>query len=207
MGLPNKKLDWTRGNVNQGTITVEPSTAKKEMGWNVDERPPRETMNWLFWNVTEWQDYVQELGEQIEGQLGEWDAIVGAGGTHADINALMTAINTPSSGFENARNILVTTTLPTAAVQIIDVEGMNFSFKAQAGFLKNGSSIGLQIDAPRVRILNARFSSYITGGDIPLELTANAKNCFVQGCSFHNSDTDINDLGSNNVLNANLIEE
>ena len=48
MAKPTKHTDWTEGNVDQATISVEPSVAKKEAGWLPDERPPREFMNWNF---------------------------------------------------------------------------------------------------------------------------------------------------------------
>jgi len=54
MAKPVSKPDWTVGNPDFGTVTVEPSAAKKETGWLVDERIPREFLNWLFFNITDW---------------------------------------------------------------------------------------------------------------------------------------------------------
>ncbi len=45
---PTSKSDWTLGNPDFATVTVEPTAQKKEDGWFPDERPPREFMNYFF---------------------------------------------------------------------------------------------------------------------------------------------------------------
>jgi len=60
MSAPASNLDWTVGNPNFGTVTVEPTGGKKETGWTPSEKPPAETMNWLFYNIDQWVKYLNE---------------------------------------------------------------------------------------------------------------------------------------------------
>lgn len=56
---PTSKIDWTEGNPSFGTVTVEPNGAKKQTGWEIDERPPRQYINWLFYNLDQWIKYFE----------------------------------------------------------------------------------------------------------------------------------------------------
>lgn len=202
MAKPASKPDWTVGNPDLGTVTVEPTVQKKQAGWLADERPAREFMNWLFYNITEWISYFETVTDAIGTQLGLYDAVVGTGGTHADINALMADAN-----IANLKNVFVTSSLAVNVAQTINQSGMTFTFHPKCTILKDGAATGLIIDAQKVRILNARFLSFNGGGDKAISLTANAKNCFITGCLFKDCTTMIDDaLGTNNVI-ANNIEE
>jgi len=205
MVKPVSFIDWTDGNPDQATISVEPSAAKKEAGWLQDERPPRQTMNWVFQNVDEWIKYLDSQVDAFANQGIIYDAFVGAGGTHADINALMA-----DGDIANIKNVLVVSALAVDTTQEIDQDGMNFYFKAGAGITKNGptgADIGLQINADRVRIKDARFIGFNdVGVDEALKILATKKNNLIHGCMFSDCDTQINDLGTNNVLNANIEE-
>jgi hypothetical protein len=202
MAKPTSKPEWTVGNPDFATVTVEPSAAKKQSGWLPDERPPREFMNWLFNNMGEWIDYFETEIDGFSGQSVIYDAFVGAGGTHADINALMA-----DPDIATKKNILIISTLAVDSPQVINQDGMNFSFKANAGIIKNGptgSVIGLQIDADRVRILNGRFLSFNVAADKAIQVNGN--NCLIQGNMFLDNDSEIEDLGNNNSLIANIEE-
>lgn len=202
MAKPTSKPNWTVGNPDFATVTVEPSAAKKEAGWLPDERPSREFMNWLFNNLGEWVDYFETEIDGFSGQSIIYDAFVGAGGTHADINALMS-----DPAIATLKNILIVSTLAVDATQVINQDGMNFTFKANAGILKNGptgANLGLQIDGSRVRIINGRFLSFSDGGDKAMQINGN--NCLVMGNMFNSNDTAIENLGNNNELTANIEE-
>lgn len=205
MAEPTSSIDWTEGNPDQATISVEPSAAKKEAGWLADERPSRETMNWLFQNLDEWTKYFNSEIASFANQSIIYDAFVGAGGTHADINALMA-----DGDIANIKNVLVVSSIAIDNIQIIDQDGMNFDFKANAGFTKNGATgadIGLQINADRVRINNGRFVGFNDpGNDKGIEILATKKNNLIHGCFFNDCDVQIDDLGVNNALNANIEE-
>ena len=202
MAKPTSKPEWTVGNPDFGTITIEPSAAKKEAGWLPDERPPREFMNWLFNNMGEWIDFFEAEIDGFSGQSVIYDAFVGAGGTHADLNALMA-----DPDIATLRNVLIISTLAVDDTQIINQAGMTITFKANAGITKNGPTgavIGLQIDADRVRILNGRFLSFNIAADKAIQVNSN--NCLIFGNMFNDNDTAIENLGNNNELTSNIEE-
>lgn len=204
MSKPAKTIDWTAGNPDQATISVEPGAAKKEAGWAGDERPPAEFMNWLFQNIDEWIKYLDGQVDAFSSQSIIYDAFVGPGGTHSDINALMLDAN-----IANIKNVLVVGTVAIDNPQVITQDGMNFIFKAGAGFTKNGptgAATGIQINADRTRLINARFIGFNAVGNKAVEILAGKKNNLVQGCMFSDNDTAIDDQGTNNVLNGNIEE-
>ena len=85
MAKPTSKPDWTVGNPSFGTVTVEPSAGKKQNGWDVGERPPRQFMNWLFFNIDEWIDYLETTTDALISLQGIYDAVVGVGGDFATL--------------------------------------------------------------------------------------------------------------------------
>lgn len=198
MAKPASKPDWTITNPDQATISVEPTGSKKNIGWLADERPPHQFWNWLLLNITEWINYFETITDGMITQLDQYDAKVGFGGTHENINTLMA-----DPDIANFKNILVTGNILVDAVQVIDQPDMTFTFKPQVHLTKGMAVSGIQIDAERVRIKGARFLNF-TGEAI--ELTVNAKNCLIAECLFKNNTVTINDLGENNLL-VNNIEE
>lgn len=199
MAKPSSKPDWTEGNPDAGTITVEPTAGKKLAGFLLDERPTRQLLNWLFFNITEWITYFETLTDGLANQLGQYDAVIGFGGTHASINALML-----DAGIADLKNVLVTDSILVDTIQVINQPGMNFTFKPQTSFTQGAATTGLRIDAERVRIKGARFLNFTTKA---IDMTANAKNCMIIESYFKNNTVMIDDaLGTNNLL-ANNIEE
>lgn len=199
MPKPSTKPDWTLTNP---TARVEPTAPKKETGWAVEERPPAEFMNWLFYNLTEWVIYLEDVTDGLAGLDAAFDAVVGINGTHATINDLMADAN-----IANIKRVLVTTAQTVTANQVINQNDMEFVFKPQAVLTKGGgSTIGIVVNAERVSIKGARIVSFNAAGNKGLELTANARNCLVTQCRFLDNDTDLDDLGANNSLSANISE-
>jgi hypothetical protein len=49
--------DPTTGQPNR----VEPSSGKKITGFNFNEKPPRQDMNWLHWNQSQWINWLQTI--------------------------------------------------------------------------------------------------------------------------------------------------
>ena len=204
MAKPTSRIDWTESNTNQATVSVEPSAGKKLAGWGTGERPPAQTMNWLFQNIDEWLKYLEGEVDAAIAARTEYDAVVGVGGTHATLAALMSDTETQNG---NNKNILVSDPQVFNAPVTLDVDDMNFVFKPQANIFKGtGTNRALVLDAERIRIMNARFANFSTSGDIPVELTSNSKYCIISQCYFLNNDGTIQDDGVANVL-ANNIEE
>lgn len=203
MAKPSSKPEWTVGNVDFGTITVEPTATKKEAGWLPDERPPREYMNWLFFNINEWIDYLEGVTDVFATQGNIYDAFIGGGGTHADVNAWQA-----DPDIANLKNALVISTIAIDVPQVIDNDGCNLDFKANAGFTKNGptgSDFGIQVDANRIRINNGRFIGFNDVG-VDKAIILNGNNCLVHGCMFNDCDTVIEDNGNGNVIGTNIEE-
>lgn len=202
MAKPASKPEWTVDNPDFGTVTVEPTAQEKKTGWLPDQRPPREWMNWLFYNINQWIDYLEAETDNFSNQAIIYDAFVGAGGTHADINALMA-----DPDIAQKKNILIVSNLAVDLTQEIDQDGMNFDFKAGASITKNGptgAAVGLQVNAARVRINNGRFIGFNDVGEKGVEVLGN--NNIVQGNMFNTCTIAIDDQGQNNILNANLEE-
>lgn len=203
MAKPSSKLDWTVGNPNFGTITIEPTAPKKETGWGINERPPRETMNWLFYNVHEWIEYFETTTDSLLGIDAAYDAVVGVNGTHATINDLMA-----DGDIANIKRVLVTTPQTLTTTQVIDQDDMEFIFKPQAVHSQgSGLNVGIQITSDRVTIDGGRFTDFTGGGtDTPIQLTAAASNCIIRNARFNNNEVDVDDQGTNNGLFNNITE-
>ena len=205
MAKPVNKPEWTVGNPDFGTVTQEPSAAKKEAGWLVDERPPREYMNWLFFNVGEWIDYFETVTDTFASQGIIYDAFIGAGGTHVDVNAWQA-----DGDIANLKNAIVVSNLAVDVIQVITQDGSKLDFKADVSITKNGptgADIGLRINADRVKINQGRFIGFNESAvDKGIEILATKKNNIIHGCLFNDCDEPIDDLGDNNELSANIEE-
>lgn len=65
MARPSAFPDWATTLANDGTTgqpnRAEPSAGKKITGFNFNEKPPRQDVNWLFWCINEWIEYLDSL--------------------------------------------------------------------------------------------------------------------------------------------------
>lgn len=204
MAQPTSAPDWTAGNPNQGTISIEPSAGKKQGGWTGGERPPHQTMNWLFQNISEWIGYIRDEVAPAVFTNAEYDATVGFGGTHADLAALMAD---PEVAAGNIKNVLISQSQNLTSPVALNQNDMNFVFKPGVTVFKDtGATRALVISAERVRVLNARFSGFNVSGDIAVELTGTSKYCIIGQSYFNDCDTTIQDDGATNVLSNNVEE-
>jgi hypothetical protein len=69
MAKPSSHLDWTIGNPNFGTVTIEPTTGKKITGWTPGEPPAMQHMNWVFYNQDQWDKYLEGKTDDHETRL------------------------------------------------------------------------------------------------------------------------------------------
>jgi hypothetical protein len=204
MAKPTSKPDWTVGNPSFGTVTVEPSAGKKLAGWAASERPPFQFMNWLFWIVNDWINYFETTTDALLVQVGIFDAQVGTGGTHATLADLVADADFISGAI---KNIIITSDQALSAPVTFNKNDLNIEFKPGVAVLKGiGAIKGLILTGERIRLLNGRFANFNAGGDIAVELSAASKYCMVKGNYFLNNDTDINDLGTLNILSENIDE-
>jgi len=58
---------------------VEPSGAKKLVGWGARERPPRNWMNWLHNLYYNWLGWLDQRVEEITAQLLNYDRVIEVG--------------------------------------------------------------------------------------------------------------------------------
>ena len=195
---PATKPDWTRTNP---TARVEPSGSKKENGWDPNERPPREFMNWLFYSVgVEWLDYFEEVTDGLISLQSTYDVVVGVGGTHATLND---AIADASLG-DNLR-VLVQDPATLTATQVLSKNGWEIVFKPRAIYSQGAATTpGIQVTGDRVKLVGGRFTDFDGGSDVAIQI--DGENCRVQDCNFLNCDVSIQDNATNTLLTANLDE-
>lgn len=183
---------------NPGKLS-SPSEAKQELGW-IDEKPPLQWFNWWMNLVYSWVKY---LDNRMDSAVSQFDAVVGAGAyaSHATLNAVMADLNAA-----NIKSILVVDHPAIDAVQVINQPNVRIEFKRSAVLTRGLSTKGIQINADGCEVIGAKFSGFSTAGDKAIEIVAAKKNNLVFGCRFFDCETDIEDNGDNNELQANLKE-
>jgi len=200
---PSVLVPWTDGNVSKVT---EPSGAKKLLGFTPEEKPSPFEFNWQLHFLGLWIEFLDQEIAATAALKNAYDATVGAGGDYADINAVMTAMDGVTLPVQDVR-ILVKDPLTITTTQVVDKPGVVLVFHPKALIAKGTGALGLQLDAERCKVDGGRFMNFSVGGDKAIELTANAKNCFIINNSFLNNDTEIDSaLGSNNIITNNITE-
>jgi len=196
MAKPTRDSTWATGG---GALKTDPGISKQAEGWSI-EAPPVQYFNWWMNIVGQWISYLDVQVDAVAAQQNNYDAIVGVGGTHATINAAIADVS------EGAK-ILVTDPLALTDTQVINKNDISIEFKPSALVSTVTNLIlGLQIDAERVRVIGGRFTGFSNPSDKAIEFTANCKNCLLTQVYFLNNDTDVNDLGTNTVMSANVNE-
>lgn len=64
MPKPAEKIHWATTAI-PGVDIVEPPDNKKDIGWLSQEKPPYQYFNWLFNLIGQWQEYTEEIGDNI----------------------------------------------------------------------------------------------------------------------------------------------
>lgn len=199
MAKPTEHLDWTDGAAEK---VVEPTAGKRLLGWIAAERPAFEFMNWLFWKQDEWNKYFDTEIDGVKATATVFDAVVGVGGTHADLATLMA-----DADIATIKNVVVVSPQTLTVPVTIDQDDMKFTFKPQA-VIAGIPTIdnGLIITGERVKIIDGRFINFDKGGANAIELDASASYCMISSNHFLNCDTPIVDNGTLNNLNNNIEE-
>lgn len=184
-------------------LKQDPGTGKRQMGFAV-EIPTVQTMNFQLFNMAEWIKYLSGEVQLIEAVTGVFDAIVGQG-AYADINAVMLDMgnNLPAS---NVR-VFVKNPLSIEDTQVINKDGVELIFHPAAAISKaTTQTIAMRIDALRCKVTNGRFLNFDEVGGKAVEITSNAKNCFITGNTFFNCTDEIDNGGANNIVVNNIVE-
>ena len=201
MAKPAQDAKWA----TSGTALIaDPGVGKRDTGWIV-EIPPVEFFNWWMNNVGNWIEYLDIQVDAVASLQSIYDAVVGAGGTHADLNAVVADMGTGLPA-QDVR-VFVKDPLTVLATQVLDKEGIEIDFHPKAFVAKGISTvIGIQIDAKRIKINNGRLMNFDEVGGKAIDMTANAKNCFVKNNTFVNNTDELVDAGANNVKVNNIVE-
>lgn len=199
MAKPSSHLEWTDGAPAKVT---EPTVGKKLSGWLKGERPPFQFMNWLFFRQDEWNKYFETQTDLLIGLQSVFDYVVGVGGTHADLNALVA-----DGGVANYSRVFVKDASTLTVIQTLSKEGLDITFGSSAHYSKGATlGIGLDVTAPNVSIRGGRFLNFDEAGGRGIRLSAGATGCMIVENRFNNCPTEIEDLGSNNLKTNNISE-
>ena len=195
MAKPASHIDWTEGNPDQATISVEPTGAKKEAGWLPAERPSRKTMNWLFQNIDEWIKYL----EVETDKFSNFDAVVASsGGTHTTLQAAHDdAVIVPGS------RIFVTESVALDSVVSITKNDLEIYFKPNVTYSKGGGApakaLSLGPTAHGVRVWHGRFAGFNGVGESGIEVAAAANYVMLLNNRFSNNTKDVEDNGNTTI--------
>lgn len=185
-----------------GGTQVEPTTPQKTTGFVPNFRPPAEWHNFLFGDIYSWIAWFDYKIQAGIAALQGYDWVVGVGGTHATINALIADSNVVAGN-----SILVTSPQTLTVMQDITKSDLYFDFKPSAVYSKGLTLVtGIKVNADRVTIRGGRFTDWATGGDKAIQIAAGKKNNLIYGSRFANCDTGIDDLGTNSALGLNIDE-
>lgn len=184
---PTDYLDW-------GGTKVEPTSGEKSAGFVPDFRPPAEWHNWMFGNVDDWVKYLDQQVQTVLIPNSDFQWMVGPGGTHASINALIA-----DAAVLPGDKILVKGNTTLIATQVISKDDLEFVFHPSAVYSKSLSvTPGLSITSNRVTISGGRWNAFNGGSDVAIQLESGSKNCSLSRIRFVNCTTGINDIGNNN---------
>jgi hypothetical protein len=123
---PSSKTEWTLTNPSFGTVTVEPSGAKKITGWQAAERPAHQYMNWIHYITDAWVKYFEDPVGQIATvnfaaspytatSLNRWLAVDTSGGN--------VTINLPAVASNSGVQFLIAKTTSDTNSVVIDPSG------------------------------------------------------------------------------------
>lgn len=203
--LPPKPTDrpqWTATNPDQRVV---PTPAFREVGWNANERPPAEFMNWLFFNIgVEWLDYFDTSLSLLEGSLagniGQFDGVIGVEGTDATIPDFIARVRAINADIEDQR-VFVIDPQTITSTQLLDMAGLEVVFHPRAIIAQAATlQVGLRIDAPRVKIINGRFIGFNLVGGSAIDLTSNAINARIDGALFSENTENITGTMNDTII-------
>ena len=199
MAKPTSKPDWTLSNPDFATVTQEPTALKKQAGWLPNEKPPREFMNWLFYNLGEWIDYFEGETDVLIASAKPFDFIVGSvAGMTPD---LITAINLANPG----DRILVTeSSVVNTTIQVN--KSLEIHFKPSITYSKGAATSALEISGDGAMIRQGRFVGFNGGSDVAIQILNTASHTMLRDCRFASNTKNIDDQGINTTI-AGLLNE
>lgn len=199
MAKPASHLDWTDG---AAAKAVEPSAAKKLLGWVALERPPFEYMNWLFFRADEWIKYLETVTDAtIASTIVVVDS--GGGGNFTDLQSAH-----DDAGTVAGSKILIVSDLSLDTTVSLTKPDIEYEMRSGKRFLKGGGApatnftgVSINATADRMRMKHCGFgrgASHFSGaGDKGLDVDATVEDVYLDNPIFGPSNTqDIDDNGN-----------
>lgn len=196
---PTSYPSWTTGNTG---VQIEPTSPQKFSGAVPNMRLSSQWFNWLFGNVSDWINWLDQLTQVSIGSTA-YDAIVGSGTQqYATINLALAAVS------PGAR-ILVTIDLALTATQQITKNNVLIEFKPGVTVSKSSASTGIQISATGVRLKGGRITGFSGGGDKAILIDSGSDFSLIGEFRFAGNNSGANDIVDNNGKGATygLIQE
>ena len=170
---PTSSLDWTEGNPDQATISVEPNATKKENGWEAGEQPPRQTTNWQLQNIDEWQKYLaQEAAYNNNGQFSILD--------NQSVAANITGLIADKSKYQNWS---LEAYIDRQHKDVAGVEDVSFHTNMGTGF--NSALTGVAVDKDDNVVVVGAYSGFNSNGlnyITKLDKDGNEDTAFTSNC-------------------------
>lgn len=197
MAKPTSSPKWTVGNPNFGTVTIEPSAGKKQTGWTAGEKPPHELMNWLFYNLGEWVDYLDTVAFQ------GFNAVVGtgAGATHPTLAAALADVLVTAG----SRILIKEDATINATIQVTK-HNIELKFMPGVTYSKGTATTCIQVSADGFKMYGGRFAAWSVGGDKAILIDATSDYSMIRDVRFASCDTEIDDLASTTSVLGTITE-
>jgi len=194
MAKPSALPIWA---TDPSAAVQNPGAAKNAQGW-VAELPPHEFFNHWQNLVYQWVAYFDVEVDAVAAQQNNYDAIVGVGGTDADIPAALTRVGSQSKILVTADQILLNT------IVIDSLNDIEIEFKPGIQITTLSSvPLAFQIsNSNRVQIIGGRFLGFNKAGDIVFDVQSTAKNTAFFRSYFLDNTLEIQDNGANTEINV-----
>lgn len=188
---PSGHIGWGVGNPDPANRIVEPSSAKKQTGWNDDEQPPAPFFNWLFFRIHEWLTYFEERTDTFAAR---YDVIIGdtatdQSATHDTLAEAIADAAVPTDAWvlvKESQTIDTTISMTKARWRIDCKPGVVFT--------KGAVTTGISMEAEGIEWNGGRFVGFTTAGDKAIAMTVAGEYCKVIGTRFAAStDTEVDD--------------
>jgi|LULL01.1.fsa_nt_gb hypothetical protein len=194
MAKPSSLPIWA---TDPGAAIQNPGAAKNALGW-VAEIPPHEFFNHWQNLVYQWVSYFDGEIDAVAAQQNNYDAVVGVGGTDADLPAALARVGSQSKILVTADQVLA------ARVDIDTLTDLVIEFKPGVQITTvDNIPVAFQIsNANRVQIIGGRFVGFNNPGDVVFDVQATAKNTAFFQSYFFDNDDEIQDNGLNTEINV-----
>ena len=146
-------------------------------------------MNWLFFNIDEWIDYLESVTDTTSGVFSLYQAFVGSGpgATHADLNAVMA-----DGAIAAGARILVLSSATINTVQQITKHRVQIDFQPGVIYTKGSAINALEVNADYVRIIGGQFDNWTGVGAAPIKILVGSDHTKIRDSHFKASN-DIDD--------------